>query len=449
MKTRILTAIFALLAIATTAQAQNSEGKYKVTIERTPDDYDYSFVMPSLRPDAEGDYYAPGTTIRVDIPDPDAGSTTNLPGAYFQYLIVNGVNVDVMTDFLTQRKYYQFTMPEEDVNILVGYELRDIFKITKSCEPADGGAISGTNYVKQFQTVTLTATPNKGYVFKEWRVSGSVKLLSETNNPEGSFRPSGSSLIGFSSVQAVFEDVALNLLDNDEGEEFDNQARISDNQNGEAIVRLRGRTLYKTGIWNTICLPFGLTDFSGTPLADATVKELASSSYNASTKTLTLNFATVSEIEAGKPYIVKWASGENIENPVFENVVIGSATASSAETDYIDFVGCYSIESLAAQDRTVLYMGGDSKLYYPGSDMKVNAFRGFFRLKNGLTAGDLPNSAKAIVLNFGDGGETTSVSSIEHGTLNIENYYSIDGRRLQGKPTAKGVYIYKGKKVIK
>ena len=450
MKTRILTTILALLAIATTAQAQNSEGKYKVTIERTPDDYDYSFVMPSLWPDAEGDYYAPGTTIRVNIPDPNAGSTTNLPGAYFQYLIVNGVNVDVMTDnsMIIGRKIYQFTMPEEDVNILVGYELRDIFKITKSCEPAEGGAISGTNYVKQFQTVTLTATPNKGYVFKEWRVSGSVKLLSETNNPEGSFRPSGSSLIGFSSVQAVFEDVALNLLDNDEGEEFDNQARISDNQNGEAIVRLRGRTFYKTGNWNTICLPFALADFSGTPLEDATVKELASSSYNASTQTLTLNFSTVSEIEAGKPYIVKWASGENIENPVFENVVIGSATASSAETDFIDFVGCYSIESLTAQDRTVLYMGGDSKLYYPGSDMKVNAFRGFFRLKDGLTAGDLPNSAKAIVLDFGD--ETTSLNEELRmkSEESVGEWYSIDGRKLSGEPTAKGVYIYKGKKVI-
>ena len=127
--------------------------------------------------------------------------------------------------------------------------------------------------------------------------------------------------------------------------------------------------------------------------------------------------------------------------------MIGSSAASSAETDYVDFVGCYSPESLTAQDRTVLYMGGDSKLYYPGSDMKVNAFRGFFRLKNGLTAGDLPNEAKAIVLNFGDS-ETTSVSSIEHETLKMEHYYSIEGRRLQGKPTAKGVYIYKGKKVV-
>ena len=213
-------------------------------------------------------------------------------------------------------------------------------------------------------------------------------------------------------------------------------------------VVIEGRTLYKTGIWNTICLPFALADFSGTPLEDATVKELASSSYNASTQTLTLNFSTVSEIEAGKPYIVKWASGENIENPVFENVVIGSATASSAETDFIDFVGCYSIESLTAQDRTVLYMGGDSKLYYPGSDMKVNAFRGFFRLKDGLTAGDLPNSAKAIVLDFGD--ETTSLNEELRmkSEESVGDWYSIDGRKLNGKPTAKGIYIIKGKKVV-
>ena len=218
-------------------------------------------------------------------------------------------------------------------------------------------------------------------------------------------------------------------------------------------VTIEGRTLYKTGIWNTICLPFALSSFDGTPLADATVKELASSSYDASTQTLTLNFATVSEIEAGKPYIVKWASGENIENPVFENVVIGSATASSAETEYIDFVGCYSIVNLAAQDRTVLFMGGDSKLYYPNVDVTANAFRGFFRLKNGLTAGDPSGTGNAkgigeFVLDFGD--ETTSLNEELRmkSEESVGDWYSIDGRRLQGKPTAKGIYIIKGKKVV-
>ena len=47
----------------------------------------------------------------------------------------------------------------------------------------------------------------------------------------------------------------------------------------------------------------------------------------------------------------------------------------------------------------------------------------------------------------------TGIVDIEHGTWNIEHsagaWYSLDGRRLVGKPSAKGLYIHNGKLVIK
>ena len=49
-------------------------------------------------------------------------------------------------------------------------------------------------------------------------------------------------------------------------------------------------------------------------------------------------------------------------------------------------------------------------------------------------------------------GITTSVNPIENGELKIENsseeWYTIDGRKLSGKPTKKGVYIRNGKAVV-
>ena len=30
-----------------------------------------------------------------------------------------------------------------------------------------------------------------------------------------------------------------------------------------------------------------------------------------------------------------------------------------------------------------------------------------------------------------------------------DSWYTIDGKKLNGEPTAKGIYIYKGKKVVK
>ena len=77
-------------------------------------------------------------------------------------------------------------------------------------------------------------------------------------------------------------------------------------------VILSGRTLYKDGNWNTLCLPFAVSDFTGTPLEGATVKTLESSSFAGGT--LTMNFTedanNLSAIQAGKPYIVKWTKSE-------------------------------------------------------------------------------------------------------------------------------------------
>ena len=46
--------------------------------------------------------------------------------------------------------------------------------------------------------------------------------------------------------------------------------------------------------------------------------------------------------------------------------------------------------------------------------------------------------------------DATGIRSIDNVQLTIDNsWYTLDGRQLQGKPTQKGIYIYKGKKVKK
>ena len=47
-------------------------------------------------------------------------------------------------------------------------------------------------------------------------------------------------------------------------------------------------------------------------------------------------------------------------------------------------------------------------------------------------------------------GETTGISAPlnEKGEMRSDKWYTIDGRRLQGKPTQKGMYIVNGTKVV-
>jgi hypothetical protein len=118
---------------------------------------------------------------------------------------------------------------------------------------------------------------------------------------------------------------------------------------------------------------------------------------------------------------------------------------------------------LRGSDEAAQTIGGDK--YYMlslNSDSDPNSVGFYYGKTNGaaFTNGAhkaylaVPaNEAKAMAYLFSDeadeNGETTGISSIEHETRNMEHYYSIDGRRLQGEPTAKGIYIYKGKKVKK
>ena len=100
-------------------------------------------------------------------------------------------------------------------------------------------------------------------------------------------------------------------------------------------------------------------------------------------------------------------------------------------------------------------MGADNTVYYPWDDgmtsFKVNAFRAYFKLNNGLVCGEPTGeggSINAFVLNFGNG-ETNTVENsrmaVEDGT---GTWFTIDGWKLKGKPTTKGIYVNNGRKVV-
>jgi len=141
----------------------------------------------------------------------------------------------------------------------------------------------------------------------------------------------------------------------------------------------------------------------------------------------------------------------NLVNPAFSGVIISKGTAN-VETDYVDFIGTYSPVGIYTNEKTNLYLGANNKLYYPtASDFTLNAFRGYFKLK-GLTAGDPNAGVRAFVLNFDEGsGESTGIISVDgaEGTVNgSDMWYTLDGRKLDGKPTKKGMYIHGGRKTV-
>ena len=176
--------------------------------------------------------------------------------------------------------------------------------------------------------------------------------------------------------------------------------------------------------------------------------------FDGETSTLYLYFKDASAIEAGKPYIIKWAAdNNNIENPVFNNVTISYVINPVASIDgTLVFHGNYGSYSTDGADNTMLYLGADNKLYYPSSAMTIGSCRAYFTLY-GITAGE-PNSpeqapVRAFVLNIGDeaNGITTRITTTNYTNYN-DAWYTLDGRRLSGKPSQRGVYINNRSKVV-
>ena len=105
----------------------------------------------------------------------------------------------------------------------------------------------------------------------------------------------------------------LTLYDNRE----DNSTIIANNDGQTRNVTLSGRTIYSDGDWNTLCLPFDMSEsqIASSPLVGYTIKSLDGTQSDLdSDGNLTLRFNTAETIEAGRPYIVKWPLGFTINN---------------------------------------------------------------------------------------------------------------------------------------
>ena len=131
----------------------------------------------------------------------------------------------------------------------------------------------------------------------------------------------------------------------------------------------------------------------------------------------------------------------------------------TSQDQTVSFRGIYSPVTLTANDRSVLYLGAENKLYWPSADETIGAFRAYFQLSKG-------EEARQFVLNF-DGENTTTILSpaeIAEIAEMAGAWYDLQGRRVERSmfnvprnatlskrersTLQKGVYIRNGRKVV-
>ena len=292
-------------------------------------------------------------------------------------------------------------------------------------------ALSGTATVKVTGGISDNVTIAAGQVFTD----GNGHYYTGTLSADEKTAIDGQTLTRLTALQLA-----------DAG---DNSAAIDKCNDIAFPVTLQGRTLYKDGDWNTLCLPFAVSTTSG-PLSgdNVTAMVLRTSDSGLSGTTLTLNFdAAPATIPAGTPFIIKWDEADNITDPVFTGVTIDNTNRDVAFTGG-SFKGTYTFNSWTEETPSILLVGTGSTLYWPkpsgGDNPSLGACRAYFQLTPGA-------SVREFNLNFGEGsGETGIICPAEIAEIAemAGAWYSLDGRKLNAKPTTKGLYIHGGRKVV-
>ena len=233
-----------------------------------------------------------------------------------------------------------------------------------------------------------------------------------------------------------------------------------------AVVNLKNRKLYKDGYWNTLTLPFSLTDekLATTCLAGADIRRFQNASWDSENKKLTINFSDSNEgkIDAGVPYIIRWAdTGEVIEDPCFTNVEVTLTDQSALNDDdpynnyetedeisRVRFQALIGPSQLQANDN-MFVLGAKNNIYKVTKQMYVYATHAYFDC---YSNGDI-SMARELVMDFGEGEQTTTYiddvktdDSRDGRDSRAEGIFNLNGQRLFAP--RKGLNIINGKKVI-
>lgn len=184
--------------------------------------------------------------------------------------------------------------------------------------------------------------------------------------------------------------------------------------------------------WNSFSVPFNV---SATQLLSALGSGYVVYGWSSSDES-TINFARKSQVEAGKPYLIKPAA--TVTDPVFNGVAVQSTDGKTdGEEGNVQFVGQIYNKSLDGV-ANVCYLSTNTQMKQLAAGGSIKGLRAYFIV---------PQGASGIKLYIGDrpvgihelNGETASEAA--NATV-----HDLSGRRVQGQP-ARGIYIQNGKKV--
>lgn len=205
------------------------------------------------------------------------------------------------------------------------------------------------------------------------------------------------------------------------------------------------RTLSKD-YWNTFCVPFAL---DAKQVAQYFGEGTQLRTYEGNCNNNIVYFATVDNIEAGKPYIMK-PSNAVVKNPTFEEVSMVATGLDEngnpqavGDASTVQMKGIYN-QILLKTDKTELFLGDNDLFYYPIDDIDartIGGLRAYFIVPQGT-------DIKKLRANLD--GTPTSLDTIFDTEESNAPVYNLQGQCVGNSLRAlkSGIYIQNGKKVV-
>ena len=205
------------------------------------------------------------------------------------------------------------------------------------------------------------------------------------------------------------------------------------------------RTLSKD-YWNTFCVPFAL---DAEQVAQYFGEGTQLRTYEGNCNNNIVYFATVDNIEAGKPYIMKPGNAV-VQNPTFEGVSMVATGLDEngnpqavGDASTVQMKGIYN-QILLKTDKTELFLGDNDLFYYPINDIDartIGGLRAYFIVPQGT-------DIKKLRANLD--GTPTSLDTIFDNEESNAPVYNLQGQCVGNSLRAlkSGIYIQNGKKVV-
>lgn len=206
------------------------------------------------------------------------------------------------------------------------------------------------------------------------------------------------------------------------------------------------RTLVGDGDWNTLCVPFSLTEAQTKAAfgADVELRELESVAGN------TLTFKKVNSVTADVPCLIKLSEAYAKDTYTFTGVNTVAAKVDDFGSDKVNaaisFIGIYSSKDVtewATEGKDyVAYLGANNTFFKAKAGTKMKAFRAFFVIPENTPA----SAVKAVI----DGNATGIEDLVIDGVKANGRVYNLNGQYVGNSLNGlqSGIYIQNGKKIV-